>query len=212
MNFGQTIRKARQAKGMTLQGLVDALSAKGVEFDASNLSRVERGAQAITSTILAPLLDILEVAIQPPEPNVEDGPRIRGLCPLISWVQAGAWREVIDIYSVGDAEEWIPCPVAHGPRTFILRVRGESMLNPHGRPSFRNGDLIFVDPDRQFLNGSLVIVKLDGSQEATFKQLIAEGDKRYLKPLNPSWPEPIIMLTDDAVLCGVVISKVEVLV
>lgn len=212
MKIGPKIRTARKAKGLTLQGLVDLLSARGIEYDASNLSRVERGTQAINSTILEPLLNILGVDYQAPETNVEDGPRIRGLCPVISWVQAGAWREVVDIYAVGDAEEWLPCPVTHGPRTFVLRVRGESMYNPHGRPSFRDGDLIFVDPDRLPVHGSLVIMKLADSQEATFKQLINEGERSYLKPLNPSWPEPIIIIGPGTELCGVVISKVELLV
>ncbi|SDG86463.1 Peptidase S24-like [Pseudomonas flavescens] len=213
MNFGQTIRNARKAKGWTLQQLVDELSRRGVEFDASNLSRVERGTQAMNSTPLAAAFDALGINISTTEPpNVEDGPRIRGMVPLISWVQAGCWNEVVDVYSVGDAEEWIPCPVAHGPRTYVLRVRGESMYNPHGRPSFRDGDFIFVDPDRPAINKSLIIAKLDDDQEATFKQLVIEGAKQYLKALNPSWPEPIIQIHEDASISGVVISKLEKLV
>ena len=60
-------------------------------------------------------------------PNVEPGPEQKGYVPLISWVQAGSWCEVEDIYAVGDAEDWLPCPTSHGPRTYVLRVRGESM-------------------------------------------------------------------------------------
>jgi SOS-response transcriptional repressor LexA len=80
--------------------------------------------------------------------NIEPGPDIRGAVPLISWVQAGDWSSIVDNFAPGDAEEWFPCPVSHGPRTYVLRVRGESMHNPHVRPSFADGDLIFVDPDR----------------------------------------------------------------
>lgn len=145
-----------------------------------------------------------------PESNVEPGPDIKGLVPLISWVQAGDWCEVEDHYAVGDAEDWLPCPTAHGPRTYVLRVRGESMNNPHARRSFRDGDLIYVDPDRLAENGSAVIAKLEDSQEATFKQLVVEGEDRYLKPLNPGWPEPIIKVTEKATICGVVIGKYEV--
>jgi SOS-response transcriptional repressor LexA len=59
-----------------------------------------------------------------------------GGVPLISWVQAGSWSDVADPYVVGDAEDWLPCPVRHGPRTYCLRVRGDSMYNPSGRPSY----------------------------------------------------------------------------
>ncbi len=141
--------------------------------------------------------------------NVEAGPDIAGGVPLISWIQAGAWSETIDNFAVGDAEEWLPCPVKHGPRTFVLRVRGESMFNPSGRPSFLEGDLIFVDPDRQALHGSLVVVRLEDDKEATFKKLVLEGGQQYLQALNPAWPERIIRIHGDATICGAVIFKGE---
>jgi len=150
-----------------------------------------------------------DVSQQGGKSNVEDGPELKGFVPLISWVQAGAWCEVEDVYAVGDAEEWMPCPTTHGPRTYVLRVRGESMFNAHARRSFRDGDLIFCDPDKHAENGSMVIVKIDDSQEATFKQLVIEGDQRFLKPLNPAWPEPIIKVNGNATFCGVVIGKYE---
>ncbi len=84
------------------------------------------------------------------------------------------------------------------------------MFNQHERRSFRDGDIIFVDPSKDAENGSLVIAKLVDSQEATFKQLVMEGSRRFLKPLNPAWPEPIIELGPDAIICGVVFSKLEI--
>jgi SOS-response transcriptional repressor LexA len=141
--------------------------------------------------------------------NTEPGPDIHGKVPLISWVQAGAWSEVIDNLAPGDAEEWISCPVSHSPATFVLRVRGESMLNPYGRPSFHDGDLIFVDPERAAVHGSLIVVRLDDDREATFKRLVIEGEKRYLKALNPAWPEPMMEINGNATICGTVIFKGE---
>ncbi|MBA1322936.1 LexA family protein [Pseudomonas plecoglossicida] len=142
--------------------------------------------------------------------NVEPGPQVRGFVPLISWVQAGAWCEMQESLEIQDVESWLPCAVSHSSGTFALRVRGLSMFNPHERRSFREGDIIFVDPERDYENGSLVIAKLVDSKEATFKQLVIEGERHFLKPLNPSWPDPIIELPTDALICGVVISKVEI--
>ncbi|MGA5587143.1 LexA family protein [Pseudomonas siliginis] len=144
------------------------------------------------------------------ESNVEPGPAIKGLVPLISWVQAGAWCEAVDVLDLDDAEVWLPCAVSHSKKTYALRVRGLSMFNPHERRSFRDGDIIYVDPAKDAENGSLVIAKLTDSEEATFKQLVMEGTRQFLKPLNPSWPEPIIQLPPDAMICGVVISKLEI--
>lgn len=145
-----------------------------------------------------------------PETNVEPGPAIKGYVPLISWVQAGSWCEVSDVRTLDDAEIWLPCAASHSQQTYALRVRGLSMYNQHERRSFRDGDIIFVDPAKDAENGSLVIAKLTDSQEATFKQLVMEGPRRFLKPLNPAWPDPIIELGSDAMICGVVFSKLEI--
>lgn len=134
---------------------------------------------------------------------------IKGTVPVISWVQAGNWSEVFDQFQPGDADEWLPCPVNHGPHTFVVRVRGDSMHNPHGDRSFKEGDLLFVDPDRVAQHRSLVIVRLDNAKEATFKQLIIDGDRKFLKALNPGWPDPIIEIADDATIVGVVIFRGE---
>lgn len=210
MKIGATIRAARKAKGLTLEKL--ALEAG---TDASNLSRLERDQQGANKELLERILKILGISLtgaRPFDSNVGEDIRVKGLIPVISWVQAGSWCEVSDIYAVGDAEQWLPCPVAHGPRTYAVRIRGESMYNPHERWSFRDGDIIFVDPDRDALHRSFVVAKLTDTQEATFKQLIIEGEQKYLKALNPSWPEQIMRVNGNAEFCGVAIAKHESLI
>ncbi|WP_405118777.1 LexA family protein [Pseudomonas leptonychotis] len=210
MKIGATIRAARKAKGLTLEKL--ALEAG---TDASNLSRLERDQQGANKELLERILQILGISLTGAhriDPNVGEDIRIKGLIPVISWVQAGSWCEVSDIYAVGDAEQWLPCPVTHGPRTYAVRIRGESMYNPHERWSFRDGDIIFVDPDRDAIHRSLVVAKLTDTQEATFKQLIIEGEQKYLKALNPSWPEQIMRINGNAEFCGVAIAKHESLI
>jgi hypothetical protein len=59
--------------------------------------------------------------------NVSPGPEIRGMLPLISWVKVGEFCDVIDNFEPGDAAAWYPCPVAHGPNAYVLRVAGDSM-------------------------------------------------------------------------------------
>lgn len=137
------------------------------------------------------------------EPNVVEGPVLRARVPLISWVQAGNWCEAVDPLQPGDAEEWLFCPVSHGPSTFALRVRGVSM-----EPKYRDGAIIYIDPDRSADHLSNVVVRIEGESEVTFKQLVIEGDKRFLRPLNPDWPGPkLISIDSAAVICGVVIGQ-----
>lgn len=147
-------------------------------------------------------------------PNVTDGdknvselPFNNNAVPLISWVQAGAYQEVETPCTASDAEKWILCPVPHSNQTFALRVHGVSMRNPGNSPSFDEGDIIHVDPEVPAENNSLVVVQINGDTEATFKQLIVEGGRYFLKALNPTWPNPINEMPEDAKICGVVISK-----
>lgn len=127
---------------------------------------------------------------------------IVNLVPLISWVQAGAWSEVVDNFQPGDADQYYPCPEKHSDNTFALTVIGESMY-----PDFIPGEIIYVDPCVEAGSGAYVVVRQNGDTEATFKQLMFDGSKKYLKALNPNWPSPIIEMLPDAVICGVVIGS-----
>lgn len=133
----------------------------------------------------------------------------KGKVPLVSWVAAGKWCEQMSAQPEGIAEKWLDYPLKHGPRTFALKVRGDSMFNPGGEYSFKEGDLIFVDPDKQAQHRSLIICHLDDAKEATFKRLLIEGEIKMLEALNPSWPERIIRVNGNATICGVIIGKLE---
>lgn len=138
--------------------------------------------------------------------NAEEIP-ISTSVPLISWVQAGAWADVMDPFAPGIADQWLPCPVRHGPSTYALLVRGESMCNPDGRPSYSDGDIIFVNPEKEARNGDRVIVRLDDQAEVTFKQLLIEDGRKLLKALNPAWTPRYIEINGNATIAGVVIGK-----
>lgn len=171
-----------------------------VDPSAENMRKI---ADAFGTTVEYLLTGSFTVIRKFADTNVEPGPALRGHVPLISWVQAGNWGEVMDNFAPGDAEDWLPCPRKFGPHAFALRVRGVSM-----EPRYQDGDIIFVDPDAQPEHGKNVVARLDDEHEATFKQLVIEGDKKFLKPLNPDWPGPkLIQVNGNATICGVVIGK-----
>lgn len=140
--------------------------------------------------------------------NVEPGPEIAGKLPLISWAQAGAWEAIVDNFAVSDAEEWLLSPIPTSKNAYYLRVRGLSMYSAVGEPSFNENDLVLVEPQNYAENGAFVVVRLDENAEATFKQLIIEDGKMYLRALNPDWPNRIIEVNGRATICGVVKTKV----
>lgn len=80
------------------------------------------------------------------------------------------------------------------------------MTNPAGQPSFPEGTVIVVDPDREATTGSLVIVRFEGEDEATFKRLERHGREQVLVPLNPQFST--IPITEGAEVRGVEATKV----
>lgn len=121
--------------------------------------------------------------------------------PLLSWISAGKWCENPESFTPEDAEEWLPRPKNSGPRSFALRIEGDSMTSPHpGQRSYPHGAIIYVDPDVPVRNGSKVVAKTGDSY--TFKVYSEDAGRKYLRPLNPQYP--IIDITDDVHICGVV--------
>lgn len=129
--------------------------------------------------------------------------------PLISWkgVSAGYGNTMPGDLGPSEIERWIPCPAPHGPHTVALRVSGESMYNPNGRPSYSPGDIIFMDPDCEARAGDRVVVRVGGG--ALFKQLVVEPDgHRLLKALNPDFKPRLMEFDEEAEIIGVVLVPV----
>jgi SOS-response transcriptional repressor LexA len=123
------------------------------------------------------------------EPNVQLGwkhdPNRRGY-PIISYVQAGAWRDIVDSFPRGGADEYILANSSYGPHTFALRIIGNSM-----EPEFREGDVVVIDPDVRPDPGNFVAARND-EEAATFKKYrprgIIDGVEVFeLVPLNPDY-------------------------
>jgi len=138
--------------------------------------------------------------------NVGPGPDTRGFVPLISWVQAGEWREAVDHLQPGDAEEWLPCPKPHSPHAFALRVRGNSMQSPYpGQKTYPEGTIIYVDPDMSPTPGKRVVAKIRDTGEVTFKEYSEDAGRKFLRPLNPQYP--VIEIDEKVEIIGVVIGS-----
>ncbi|EMJ6797637.1 helix-turn-helix domain-containing protein [Morganella morganii] len=123
--------------------------------------------------------------------------------PVISLVQAGAWNDACEAYSLDQIDEWYESDIYVQGAAFWLRVEGDSMTSPVGI-SVPEGSLVLVDTGREAINGSLVIAKLTESNEATFKKLVIDGGSMMLRGLNPAWP--IVPVNGNCKIIGVVVQ------
>ncbi len=197
MTLGQRLKRARQQVRLSQRAL-----ARHSGLSQQLISKLENGLIESTTEIF-PLAAALRVDArwlatgQGTDRNVVEGPDILAQVPLISWVAAGQWREVVDPYPPGADDHFVPVTRRVGVHAYALRVQGDSM-----EPVFPNGSIIIVDPALEPHHGSFVVVRLDEAEQATFKQLVIDGGTRYLKPLNPRYP--IMEVKQSATVCGVV--------
>lgn len=144
-----------------------------------------------------------------PNKNVELelGPDLRGKAPLISWVQAGKWKE-IDMESLRQSDTVFYQHTANvSDDSFALRVKGDSMTSFSGGKSIPEGSVIIVDPNLSAEHGKVVVARLDDNNEATLKQLVVDGGSKYLKPFNASYPT--MPINGNCTIIGVVKQVIQ---
>ena len=54
-------------------------------------------------------------------------------------------------------------------------------------PTFLRGGVLYVDPEPTAVSGDYVLARTD-TGEITFKRLIRDGGRTFLRPLNPHYP------------------------
>lgn len=133
--------------------------------------------------------------------NVATGPTIKRVVPLIGWDQIGMDLEPLKAAGI---EARFMCPIECSEKTFVLYVGGISM-----EPRFRDGEMIYVDPEVRASHGRFVIARPTPDREPVFRQLIIEGGKQYLRAINSSWPDHVIEVGTSVQFLGVVIFKGE---
>lgn len=121
--------------------------------------------------------------------------------PLITWSEAQQWLAEREHSPAKNYSQSIIINTKVSPHSFALRVEGDSMEAP-GNISFPNGSIIVVDTEYPIQSGSFVIAKHTTNSPIVFKQLVVDGSRRYLKPLNPRYP--LAEITQHAILCGAV--------
>jgi len=128
---------------------------------------------------------------------VEENPRI--VCaevPLLGFVAAGMPIEAIEQPDTIA----IPEDMLGRARTFVLKVRGDSMIED----CIQDGDYVIVEERRQARNGEMVIACLNGG-EVTLKRFFKEVGRVRLQPANARYA-PIFAQEGEIQIQGVVVG------
>ncbi len=136
----------------------------------------------------------IELEEAPPLGNSQEGLK------LLGEIAAGMPIEVYEDSSSSAATLDVPPEFVTSPANYVLRVRGESMIEE----SIADGDYIICEPRETAQNGETVVALIDG-HEATVKKIYVDGGMVRLQPAN-SQMEPRFFEADRVRVQGIVIG------
>lgn len=198
----------RVANARAVMGITQAELARRSGISQQALQQIEKGstqsprrlvdlAKALNTTPERLLFGVPS-SFNPVDPVFHTAKR-----PVIDPVMAASWHENYEQLKGSQVFEWEDVPSTASEYAFWLKVVGDSMASQTGL-SIIEGMMILVEPRRSAKNGQLVIAKLEGSEEVTFKKLVVDAGMKFLKPLNTSYPT--ITIQDNCQIVGIVVE------
>ena len=179
------------SKLMSEVGINEAELARKASMPQPTLHRILSGAtKSPRGTSLAPLANFFSVTINQligvdelPSDRVAGthNSRIYGWTPIpvISWKQAAVWQQFQHELREHSWKDWTSTDLSVSDAAFAVIVNSDAMS-----PTFNEGTTLIVEPNLEAVNRDYVIVALTDHENATFRQLLIDGDDKYLKSIN----------------------------
>ncbi len=167
---------AERGYAPSYQEIADAFGIASKQGVVRHLEALVRKGYIVRNTTTARSIRIVAPEYRPVSSSLE----VVAL-PLVGRVSAG-----FPILAEENIEDTVVVPrhlIKTEGRYFVLRVQGDSMVNA----GILDGDLVIVRSTRQAEPGSIVVALLEG--EVTVKRLIVQGNRKYLKAENPTYPD-----------------------
>lgn len=167
----------------TVRDICNAVNLKSTSSVHAHLATLEREGYIIRDKTKPRAIEIVDDSFNSTRCEIVN-------IPIVGRVAAGQ-----PILAVENIESYFPVPAEylHNKETFMLKVKGESMINV----GIFDGDIILVEECNSAINGEIVVALVDDS--ATVKTFYKENNHIRLQPEN-DFMEPIIV--DDCTILG----------
>lgn len=191
------IRAIRLSRGYspTMQELADELGVSKVTVFEHVEALIKKGA-LLRQPNKARSLEISESLELPDEQRATR-------LPLVGHIAAGQPIDAVEDRECLDLEEMFSPASKTKRETYVLRVRGDSMIDEQ----IRSGDYVVVEKRNNPRNGETVVALLD-TGEATLKKYYRDRGRIRLQPANPAY-EPIFVEPEKCQIQGVVIGVIR---
>jgi len=165
------IRQYIQSTGSapTLREIADAIGVSSLATVHEHLASLEKKGLIKRKSGKTRSIDLVQENIDFSEKGLE--------VPILGFIAAG---KPIEPYTDPNAAMSIPSNFITGEkRTFVLQVRGESMIEEQ----IRDGDFVVIEQTENAKNGDIVVALLDNGM-ATLKRFFREATRIRLEPAN----------------------------
>lgn len=167
----------------TVRDICNAVNLKSTSSVHAHLATLEREGYIIRDKTKPRAIEIVDDSFNSTRCEIVN-------IPIVGRVAAGQ-----PILAVQNIDSYFPVPAEylHNKETFMLKVKGESMINA----GIFDGDFILVEECNSAINGEIVVALVGDS--ATVKTFYKENNHIRLQPEN-DFMEPIIV--DDCTILG----------
>lgn len=213
MQLHHLLKTERNRLGITQTDAAHAMSSWKIDVSTSTVSRIESGWPPSWDVVngycrlFGWSLSDLEKRLLGDVPEQEQPllTKVGSYVAIANWSNPEGWSTQSINTTNNHNKIFITGKVPKN--TFALYVSGDSMMNSDARETFPSGCLILVDPGQIPKNRDFVVAIDSKANDATFKELIEDCGKMYLKPLNTQYQ--VRELTESTTIVGVVFRKIE---
>lgn len=210
MNLATRLNEAMEAAGYTQTRL-----AKEAGMAQQSLHRLISG-KARQSKFLSKIESVLGVPQGYLLYGKGDAPQpLLASCPILSWENAFDWPANKKEIRENKSFEPFSRKLILDSNSFVLQIPDHEFENTSEQdaPFFRKGTYIIIDPNKQYKNLDFVIAKKTNNPRLLLRRYILEDDGyECLRVIKEKHTNPIMDLTSDIKICGVVVAHLDLLV